>query len=173
MNTSFLRNCFIAVSVTVGIAACSNSTTSTTSIESKPVEPTIVVDKHAQNAKLKESMRTVQIAVEQYAADHQGHFPPSAGDELKSYMPGGGSDGHSVPANGLVNPYTNQSGWPVLIDAHYPDQALPAGTIGYTPLNDGAAYEIVGYEDIGKLLKREGTDKPFKLQSKMAPSTTP
>ncbi len=68
----------------------------------------------AREASVKANMRTAQIAAEAYATDNGGSYPTSNSDAgYLSYFPGGLSDGKTAAANGPVNPFKNESEFPI------------------------------------------------------------
>lgn len=106
-----------------------------------------------RDKQVRANMRTVQAAVEHYAADHGNvNYPVQVDDMFKTYLPGG-EEGRQVAPVGIVNPFTAVNEFPIVgkVDAKTADEirhmkrfAVGKGVIEYIPLDGGHAYAIVG-----------------------------
>lgn len=125
----------------------------------------------AREASVKANMRTAQIASEQYAVDHKGLYPVNL-EELQPYYPGG--DSNSNPGHASVNPFTNESEWPVVKSFIQVSQAseldkphnVGIGTVEYTPVKDEkeqcTAYIICGGDKDGETIVDNRTPENFR-----------
>lgn len=88
----------------------------------------------ADDAAVRSGVRTVQVGVESYAADHGGQYPPAS------------------EVNGVgLNPYV--SAWPVNPSTDLPmTGAGGAGDFLYYVSADGRAYELVGFGRDGQVV---------------------
>jgi hypothetical protein len=102
--------------------------------------------------RVRENMRTAQIAAEKYAADHGSiNYPATIDDDYKSYFPGGIGGKRPAPV-GPVNPFTGENEFPALAGVvkdvvstrDGKRFSLQRGKVFYTPLNGGKSYAIVG-----------------------------
>ena len=90
------------------------------------------VETIAYDAEVRSGVRTIQVGVESYAADHGGQYPPAS------------------EVNGVgLNPYV--SAWPVNPYTDLPMTGVGgAGDFLYYVSADGLAYELVGFGDDGQ-----------------------
>lgn len=116
------------------------------------------------------NMRTVQLAVESYALDHDGLFPKAIDDDFKTFMPG--AEYRKAAPDGPTNPFSTKKEWPILgsisdvanARASAPP-ALASGKIQYSCIDNGKSYAIVGGGHDGKALPGEGKDKTLVLSN--------
>lgn len=117
-------------------------------------------DKRLKDLCVKASMRTTQIAAEAYKADYK-RYPTSLDVRFKSYFPGGGSDGKTVP-EAPKNFLTGKREWPVAVAPGVTVKPSPGQPI-YTATPDGRRYSIYGFDQKGKYLIDEKTGKTLVL----------
>lgn len=106
---------------------------------------------------VKANMRTVQLAAESYAIEHDGLFPKLIDNDFKSFMPGG--EHLKAAADGPANPFTTKKEWPAvgtITDVKAAREAAPPklemGKIEYSCIDNGKAYAIIGGGHDGKAL---------------------
>lgn len=145
------------------------------------------VQNKIQSSAVKLNMRSLQIAADAYANDHDGVYPSHAptgkpDDEFSSYFPGGSSGEKPLkPGKPPINPYTNRADWS---DFHSftiksvagernqsPGAFSPgknnAGLIGYASLsnNNKAVYAIEGTDKHGFALSDPSRNKTLVLSN--------
>jgi hypothetical protein len=112
---------------------------------------------------VRQNMRTMQSAVERYAAEHGGNtYPSEINQELKTYFPGGVEGRRESPV-GPINPFSAQNEFPtvasVVKDVEQTRNGkrfeVPAGKVYYCLLDNGQSYAIVGGAHDGKVLMDE------------------
>ncbi len=116
------------------------------------------------------NMRTVQLAAESYAIEHDGLFPKAIDNDFKSFMPGG--EYSKAAADGPANPFTTKKEWPAvgtITDVKAARSAAPPalemGKIEYSCIDNGKGYAIIGGGHDGKALPGKGEDKTLVLSN--------
>jgi hypothetical protein len=108
---------------------------------------------------VRDNMRLVQMAAENYAGDHGGNsYPLKVDDMFKTYFRGG-VEGQTPSPVGTVNPFTGTNKFPVLGSISDPLSArfgprfdITPGEVQYSPLASGKGYAIVGGAHDGMVL---------------------
>lgn len=121
------------------------------------------------------NMRTVQLASEFYALEHDGLYPKEV-DEIKLFMPG--AEFTKSAPEGPANPFTAKKEWPsagsikdVTAARSADPPSIEPGKIEYSCIDNGKAYAIVGGGHDGKALPatskgtKKGTDKTLVLSN--------
>jgi hypothetical protein len=130
-----------------------------------PLGPKDAADMDREFA-LKAEMRTLQIAVEEYAKDHEKKYPSTISDLAHGYM---GKFG-----NRFTNPYSKKEEAPELAsNTEIPtDGALAKGKLFYKAFENGDNYVIYAGGHDGKPLVNEKGDA-FILRAENAPKGLP
>ncbi len=112
----------------------------------------------AKTIVVRANMKAVQNAAEKYSKDHIYLYPTKIDDEFKYYFSGGDPTAKKV-GQAPTNPFTGTAEWPVLgnvsdlsVSRSAAPEALAAGTIEYSPLNNGKSYAIRGGGEDGKAI---------------------
>ncbi len=116
--------------------------------------------KRLNDMSVKGSMRTMQIAANAYKENYK-RYPTSLDVRFKSYFPGGGSDGKTVPKPPM-NFITHQRQWPIAASPGISVKPSP-GQIIYIATPDGRKYSIYGFDQTGKYLIDQTTGKTLVL----------
>ncbi|MBX9570187.1 MAG: prepilin-type N-terminal cleavage/methylation domain-containing protein [Candidatus Obscuribacterales bacterium] len=122
----------------------------------------------ARTAAVKGNMRTIQIASESYATDSGGSY--SGDSTWQNYLPGGSNSLTGSPGYLPVNPCTGQP--TVVGDAGITTSAalsnqrktvaggvaapISAGNVGYSQVDGGQSYAVVGSDNNGKYVNGVG-----------------
>ena len=122
----------------------------------------------ARTAAVKGNMRTVQIASESYATDSGGSY--SGNSTWQNYLPGGSNSMTGSAGYVPVNPCTGQPS--VIGDAGITtataltnqrktsagglDAPFSAGNVGYSQVDAGQSYAVVGADSNGKFVNGVG-----------------
>lgn len=122
----------------------------------------------ARTAAVRGNMRTVQIATESYSTDAGGSY--SGNNIWQNYLPGGSNSMTGGPGYPPVNPVTGQP--TVFGDAGITsatalttqrktnasglDSPVSAGNVGYSQVDAGDSYAIVGSDNNGKYINGVG-----------------
>jgi type II secretory pathway pseudopilin PulG len=131
----------------------------------------------ARTASVKANMRTVQIAAESYAIDHNGLYPTAINADFEAYFPGGSSGGSSPsPGKPPANPYDFKAQWPVL--GHVTDLAasrkdasamLAEGEVEYSPIYTGkhqaTSYAVRGGGKGGHVIEGKDPDSALVISN--------
>lgn len=123
----------------------------------------VVAQNKSKNAAVKANMHCAQIAVESYATEQAGNYPPAA-LEFAPYYPGGAMTAGGSAGNYPNNPFTNLPDQPT--DGSLPDviaaRSQPVGALSGTPGNvqysyidpsgpsGNYSYAIIGFDREGK-----------------------
>ncbi len=113
----------------------------------------------AEDLRVRDNMRMVQKAAEQFAAGHASDsYPSDISDNFKTYFPGGLEGSKQAPV-GPANPFTGVNEFPTmghivdpLVARTSPRAQIRPGCIEYSSLAGGKGYAIIGGAHDGKAL---------------------
>jgi tetratricopeptide (TPR) repeat protein len=114
-----------------------------------------------QRAKIIVHMRSVQMAAEAYAVNHEGRYPMDIDESFKDVLRSGAGDSKSTWPR--VNPITYRAEMPILGGVRSAQAAraaqpsrVPPGAVEYSPMGTGENYAIRGGDQRGIALPGEG-----------------